>query len=68
MSSKNSAKGAKKGRRFGRPRSPQEIMACAKRKAARIAAQNEAHARNIANGTSPWQVAKEARRAARHDG
>lgn len=35
------------------------------RKAARQAAQNAAHARNVTNGTSPWLQAKEKRAEAR---
>ena len=38
------------------------------RKAARRAKQEAAHARNVERGYTAWDVAKEARRAARHGG
>ena len=60
-----SVKGAKKGRRMGRPRSDASKRLCANRKEIRKAAQVNAAQNNVASGNSPWKVAKEARRARR---
>ncbi len=69
MAKANAAKGAKKGRRFGRPRSAAAMKACALRKEQRIAdnkARKDANdALRAAGIPTAWEKAKEARRAAR---
>jgi hypothetical protein len=62
MAQKNAAKGAKKGRRFNRPRSDKAKRLCAARKVARNERQAAAHARNVERGYSAWDLAKRARR------
>jgi hypothetical protein len=70
MARKNEAKGAKKGRRFNRPRSDKAKRLCAERKAARRAAQAAAEERNkdlrAAGALTPWEAAKVHRYAVRH--
>lgn len=69
MAGQSAAKGAKKGRRFGRPRSERAKTACATRKKERRHAQKmreleNIHARRIGQPT-PWEAAKERRAEAR---
>lgn len=70
MASKNSAKGAKKGRRFGRPRSVAAMKACAARKEQRIAdnaVQAKVNKALRAQGIpTAWEEAKAKRKAKRH--
>jgi len=70
MANKNSAKGAKKGRRFNRPRSEKAKRLCAERKDARKAAAAAATKRNAelrASGQmTAWELSKAARYAKRH--
>jgi hypothetical protein len=70
MAKKNATKGAKKGRRFNRPRSDRAKRLCAERKAARRAAQEAAAKRNAELRTegslTPWEISKARRYAARH--
>lgn len=72
MATKSAAKGAKKGRRFGRPRSAAAMKRCAVRKEQRIAenkARKEANdALRAAGLPTAWEKAKEARRVKRHGG
>lgn len=65
MARANAAKGAKKGRRFNRPRSDKAKRLCAARKAARIERQAIAHANNVERGKTLWELSKEARHARR---
>lgn len=67
---KDKAKGHKKSRRWGRPRSEKAKRLCAKRKDVRRAA-NEAAAKRNAESRSaglptPWEISKANRYAARH--
>jgi hypothetical protein len=66
----NAAKGAKKGRRFNRPRPDKAKRLCAERKAARRATQQAAAKRNeelrAAGQMTPWELAKARRYEARH--
>lgn len=70
MAKQNAAKGAKKGRRFNRPRSDKAKRLCAERKAARRAAQDAAAKRNAElrseGSLTPWEISKANRYAARH--
>lgn len=68
MAKNSSIKGAKKGRRFNRPRSEFAKTLCAQRKAERRKANEQAHARDDERGHSAWDEAKAARRAKRHRG
>lgn len=70
MARTNAAKGAKKGRRFNRPRSAAAMNACAIRKVKRI---DDNRARAAANAEkreagipTAWELAKAKRYAARH--
>jgi hypothetical protein len=70
MAKQNAAKGAKKGRRFGRPRSEAAKRRCADRKARRIEIQKQSEMVNKKirefGGMTPWEVSKAARRIKRH--
>ena len=70
MAKQNAAKGAKKGRRFNRPRSDKAKRLCAERKSARRAAQEAAAKRNAElrseGSPTPWEISKALRYAARH--
>lgn len=66
MAKNSSTKGAKKGRRFKRPRSDVAKALCAQRKAARRKAQEEAHKANVARGYTLWDAARVRRNLARH--
>lgn len=67
MAKQSAAKGAKKGRRFGRPRSSAAVAACARRKDERRKAQADRatmnKARRDAGQPTPWEVAQERRTA-----
>ena len=69
MAGTGAKKGAKKGRRFDRPRSASAISACKRRKEARIKEQNARAAANrstvAAGGMTPWQKARAERAAKR---
>lgn len=69
MARANAAKGAKKGRRFGRPRSAEAKRRCAERKAERIRIQKQAESLNRRireyGGMTRWEVAKATRKADR---
>lgn len=66
MAKNNSTKGAKKSRRFKRPRSFAAIDACAIRKNLRRKAQAEREKINKARGYTAWDEAKKARYDTRH--